>query len=45
MRVFGPAPRPMDTMAVKVNADRSVDVDTGKITPGAPDNPQRAVLA
>lgn len=45
IRVFGPAPRPMDTMALVVNSDGSVDVDTGKITPGAADNPQRAVLA
>ena len=45
IRVFGPAPRPMDTFAVTVNGDGSVDVDTSKITNGAPDNPQRAVLA
>jgi cytochrome b6-f complex iron-sulfur subunit len=45
IRVFGPAPRPMDTMDLKVNSDGSVDVDTGKITTGSADNPQRAVLA
>ncbi|MGH2598360.1 MAG: ubiquinol-cytochrome c reductase iron-sulfur subunit, partial [Dehalococcoidia bacterium] len=45
IRVFGPAPRPMDTFAVKVNGDGSLEVDTSKITPGASDNPQRAVPA
>lgn len=43
IRVFGPAPRPMDTMAVTVNADGSVNVNTGQITSGAADNPLRAV--
>ncbi|HWO93414.1 MAG TPA: ubiquinol-cytochrome c reductase iron-sulfur subunit [Dehalococcoidia bacterium] len=43
VRVFGPAPRPMDTMAVTVNGDGSVSVDTGAITLGDVDNPQRAV--
>jgi cytochrome b6-f complex iron-sulfur subunit len=45
IRVFGPAPRPMDTFAVTVNGDGSVDVDTSKVTPGAADNANRAVLA
>ncbi|MGH2587483.1 MAG: ubiquinol-cytochrome c reductase iron-sulfur subunit, partial [Dehalococcoidia bacterium] len=45
IRVFGPAPRPMDTFAVTVNGDGSVDVNTSEITPGSTDNPQRAVLA
>jgi len=40
--VYGPAPRPMDTMELVVENGR-ITVDTGKITPGAPDNPQRAV--
>lgn len=43
IRVFGPAPRPMDTMELTVNADGSVQVNTGKITRGAADNPLRAV--
>ncbi len=40
--VYGPAPRPMDTMELTV-ADGRVTVDTGRITPGGPDNAQRAV--
>ncbi len=40
--VYGPAPRPLDTMALTVENGR-ITVDTGKITPGAQDNPQRAV--
>ena len=43
VRVFGPAPRPLDTMDLKVGSDGRVTVDTGKVTPGAPDNPDRAV--
>lgn len=43
IRVFGPAPRPMDTMRITVNADGSVSVNTGQITGGAADNPLRAV--
>lgn len=43
IRVFGPAPRPLDTMAVTVNGDGSVSVDTGAITNGDVDNPKRAV--
>ena len=43
VRVFGPAPRPLDTMLVSVNSNGSVEVDTGKITSGAADNPKRAV--
>ena len=43
IRVFGPAPRPMDTMEVSVNGDGSVNVNTGKITNGGADNPLRAV--
>lgn len=41
IRVFGPAPRPMDTMEITVNNDGSLSVDTGKITKGGEDNPQR----
>jgi cytochrome b6-f complex iron-sulfur subunit len=43
IRVFGPAPRPMDTMAVQVLDDGSLEVDSGTITRGADDNPNRAV--
>ena len=43
IRVFGPAPRPMDTMAVTVNGDGSLNVNTGAITRGNTDNPLRAV--
>jgi len=43
IRVYGPAPRPMDTMAVTVKSDGSLDVDTGKITTGGGNNPLRAV--
>ena len=41
VRVFGPAPRSLDTMAITVEGGRIV-VDTGSITPGAPDNSSRA---
>jgi cytochrome b6-f complex iron-sulfur subunit len=43
VRVFGPAPRPMDTMLLTVNGDGSLSVNTGKITTGGQDNPLRAV--
>ena len=43
IRVFGPAPRPMDTMEIEVNADGSLTVDTGKVTKGGQDNPRRTV--
>jgi cytochrome b6-f complex iron-sulfur subunit len=43
VRVFGPAPRPLDTMALSVNADGSLNVNTGAITYGGLDNPLRAV--
>jgi cytochrome b6-f complex iron-sulfur subunit len=43
VRVFGPAPRPMDTMKVTVNSDGSLEIDTSKITTGSTDNPQRTV--
>ncbi len=42
VRVFGPAPRPMDTMDPHhVNGDGSLTVNTGRITSGAasPDQP------
>ena len=41
--VFGPAPRPLDTMEVIVRADGSVVVYPDRITLGGPDNPLRAV--
>ena len=43
IRVFGPAPRSLDTMELTVDADGRVSVETGKTTNGAPDNPDRAV--
>lgn len=43
VRVFGPAPHPMDTMLLTVNGDGSIQVNTGKITTGAADNPLREV--
>jgi cytochrome b6-f complex iron-sulfur subunit len=43
IRVFGPAPRPMDTMEVTTNSDGSININTGAITNGALDNPLRAV--
>lgn len=43
IRVYGPAPRPMDTMLLTVNADGSLNVNTGKITGGGANNPLRAV--
>ena len=43
VRVFGPAPRPLDTMQITVNPDGSLTVDTGTIRKGNQDNPQRTV--
>jgi cytochrome b6-f complex iron-sulfur subunit len=43
VRIFGPAPRSMDTMQIDVNAKGQITVQTGKRTTGGPDNPQRAV--
>ncbi len=43
-RVFGPAPRSLDTFALTRNGDGSVTVNTGKITLGALDDPQRGSL-
>lgn len=42
VRVFGPAPRSMDTMEVEIDGSGNIVVQTGKRTPGGPDNPQRA---
>lgn len=44
VRVFGPAPRSMDTFPVTRNEDGTLSVDTRLRTPGGTDNPQRAVL-
>lgn len=44
VKVFGPAPRSMDTFPVTRNADGSLSVDTRLRTPGGTDNPRRAVL-
>ncbi len=43
IRVFGPAPRSMDTMAVEIDGSGNITVQTGSIEPGGPDNPQRAL--
>lgn len=43
VRVYGPAPRSMDTMALTVASGGRLSVNTGAITPGGPDNPDRAV--
>ncbi len=43
VRVFGPAPRSLDTMALHVNGDGSVSVFPERITRGGFDNPRRAV--
>ena len=42
IRVFGPAPRSLDTMKIDVDASGNITVQTGDRTPGGPDNPQRA---
>lgn len=44
LRVFGPAPRSLDTFAITRNGDGSVTVNTGTITLGGLDDPQRGVL-
>ncbi len=43
VRVFGPAPRDLDTMELSVGSDGRVSVNTGSTTNGAPDNADRAV--
>ncbi|MEE8337246.1 MAG: ubiquinol-cytochrome c reductase iron-sulfur subunit [Dehalococcoidia bacterium] len=42
VRVFGPAPRSMDTMQIEVDDAGNITVNTGEITSGGADNPQRA---
>ena len=43
VRVFGPAPRSMDTMAIEIDGSGNIVVQTGTRTPGGTDNPTRAV--
>jgi cytochrome b6-f complex iron-sulfur subunit len=43
VRVYGPAPRSMDSMKVDIGNDGRIIVDTGDITKGSNDNPSRAV--
>jgi cytochrome b6-f complex iron-sulfur subunit len=43
IRVFGPAPRPLDTFAISLDAAGRLVIDTGGITTGGEDNAQRAI--
>jgi len=43
IRVFGPAPRSMDSMQIDIDDAGNVTVQTGAISSGGPDNPERAV--
>ena len=43
IRVFGPAPRPMDTFELRSGQDGAIIINTGKITNGGPDNAQRTI--
>lgn len=43
VRIFGPAPRSMDTMEIDVGADGRITVQSGKRRNGDADNPSRAV--
>ena len=43
VRVFGPAPRSLDTFALTI-AGGKMTVNTGKITTGTTENPSRAIL-
>ncbi len=46
VRVYGPAPRPMDRMQLTIDPDsRRITVNTGRITKGTPDNAKFAVKA
>ncbi|MCK9486667.1 MAG: Rieske 2Fe-2S domain-containing protein [Dehalococcoidia bacterium] len=42
VRVYGPAARSMDTMAIEIDDAGNITVQTGQILPGGPDNPSRA---
>ena len=44
VRLFGPAPRSLDTFDIRVNRDGSVRVDTARVTLGPEDNALRAVV-
>jgi cytochrome b6-f complex iron-sulfur subunit len=43
VRVFGPAPRSMDTMGLSIDENENISVDTGDVTSGSQGNPDRAV--
>ncbi len=43
IRVFGPAPRHLDTFEIEFDAAGRLTINTGKITLGAEDNPSRAI--
>ena len=43
VRVFGPAPRSMDSMQIDIDDAGNITVQTGNVTSGGPDNPDRAV--
>ena len=43
VRVFGPAPRSLDTMAISVAGNGDLTVDTGTRVNGGTDNPDRAI--
>lgn len=43
VRVHGPAPRSMDTMRIEIDEAGAITVQTGDITPGGLDNPDRAL--
>jgi cytochrome b6-f complex iron-sulfur subunit len=46
VRVFGPAPRSMDHMEITIDASTGrIDVNTGAITKGTPDNADFVVQA
>lgn len=43
IRVFGPAPRHLDTFEISIDSAGRLTINTGKITLGAEDNPSRAI--
>lgn len=43
VRVFGPAPRSMDTFPIVIDDSGSITVDTGTIITGSQENPERAI--
>lgn len=43
VRVYGPAPRSMDTFAMSFDEKGRLVINTGKITAGGDDNPSRAI--